>query len=179
MFKNKTTTSILIGGMSLAGLAAGVATMASAQTLATTTTPNQGAYVVKTIDAPESANDPADTDTGSKERGHSPLGGDGTVSSISGTTIVISEESNEGGASYTVDASKATVTNNGAAATLTDVKVGAKVFVQGAVNGTSVSATSISLGGHHGIGHKEANDTDGGAASEASEGTSTSDASDQ
>jgi hypothetical protein len=95
------------------------------------------------------------------------LGGDGVVASISGATIVIGEESDEGGAPYTVDASHATVTNNGAAATLADIKVGDKIFVQGPVTGTTVSATSVSLG-HPGM-HKGENDTDGNAASEASE----------
>jgi hypothetical protein len=78
--------------------------------------------------------------------GHRPLGGDGVVSSISGTTIVMSEESDEGGASYTIDASSATVTNNGVTAQLSDIKVGDKIFVEGTVNGTNVKATSISLG---------------------------------
>lgn len=71
------------------------------------------------------------------KHGSSLLGGDGVISSINGTTIVISEEANEGGASYTVDASA--ITN------LPSIKVGDKIFVQGTVNGTSVKATSISL----------------------------------
>jgi hypothetical protein len=92
---------------------------------------------------------------------------------------VIGEESNEGGASYTVDASKATVTNSGAAGTIADVKVGEKIFVQGAVSGTSVAATSISVGHPGEYGKDKANDTDGGAASEASEPASSSTTSDQ
>jgi hypothetical protein len=130
------------------------------------------------VDTPESANDPADTAT-SKTHGHAPLGGDGVVSSINGTTIVIGEETDEGGASYTVDASRATLTSNGASAILSDIKVGDKIFVQGAVNGTNVSATSISLGHQNGDGKKGGSDTDGGAASETKEGTSTPDTSDQ
>ena len=139
---------------------------------------SSGSAATDAVDAPESANDPADT-AGSKTHGHAPLGGDGLVSSINGTTIVVGEESDEGGASYTVDASKATVTNNGASASISDIKVGDKIFVQGAVNGTSVSATSVSLGHQNWDGKKEANDNDGGKASEANEGTSSSDASDQ
>jgi len=172
--------TLVAGVMALFGMIAGTAVMASAQsapsptnTPAVTSSTNSGT----TVDTPESPNDPADSDTG-KTHAHAPLGGDGVVSSISGTTIVIGEESDEGGASYTVDASKATVTNNGAAASLADIKAGDKIFVQGAVSGTNVVATSISLG-HPNGGHKEASDSDGSAASEAHEGSSTSDASDQ
>ena len=167
--------------MALVGLVAGTATvMASAQTSGTITTPPQTSQTIANAsdtekDTPESPNDPADTDTGTKTHGHAPLGGDGVVSSISGSTIVVGEESDEGGALYTVDASKATVTNNGASASLSDIKVGAKIFVEGRVNGTSVVATSISLGHHGHGGGKEANDTDGGSASESSEAPSASD----
>ncbi len=173
--------ALITGGMALVGLVAGVATMASAQTTTTTNTPavvTNSSTATGTVDTPESANDPADAPTASETHAHAPIGGDGVVSSISGTTIVMSEEANEGNASYAVDASKATVTNRGAAATLADIKVGDKIFVQGAVSGTSVSATSVSLGHPNGGGKMEgANDTDGGATSEAAEGTSTSDAS--
>ncbi len=86
---------------------------------------------------------------GGKGHGHAPLGGDGVVSSINGTTIVMTEETNEGGAAYTVDASSATVTKDGAASTLSSIAVGDKIFVQGTVNGTNVAATSIA-DGHRG-----------------------------
>ena len=79
---------------------------------------------------------------------HAPMGGDGVVASINGTTVVMSEEADEGGTSYTVDASK--VTNLGT------IKVGDKVFVQGTTNGTNVVATSISL--KHGGDKNEAPD---------------------
>ena len=182
MPKTNLKLALVTGGMALVGLVAGVATIASAQTSTTTNTPvvtTSGTTTTGVVDKPESANDPADTDTGSQTHGHAPLGGDGVVTSISGTTIVVGEESNEGGASYTVDASGATVTNNGAAATLADIKVGDKIFVKGTVNGTNVSATSVSLGHPGGHGKEGANDTDGGAASEASEGPSTSGGADQ
>ncbi len=166
--------SLLVGALGFSSI------LAYAQTSATpTNTPaaviSSGSTATSAVDTPESANDPADT---GKAHGHAPLGGDGVVVSINGTSIVIGEESDEGGASYTVDASKATVTNNGASASLSDIKVGDKIFVEGAVNGTSVTATSVSLG-HHGGHMEKANDTDGNAASETSEGTSASDASDQ
>ncbi len=76
------------------------------------------------------------------------------------------EESDEAGAAYTIDASKATVTNNGASAALSDIKVGDKIFVQGTTSGANVAATSVSLGHPGGMGHRpevnelpEANDT--------------------
>ena len=81
-----------------------------------------------------------------KTKGHAPLGGDGTVTAINGTTITMQEEADEGGAIYTVNAGNATITNNGAAADLSALKVGDKIFVQGATSGTNVTATSVSLG---------------------------------
>ncbi len=85
--------------------------------------------------------------------GHAPLGNDGNITAINGTTITMSEEADEGGASYTVNAAGAAVTNNGAAAQLSDLKVGDKIFVNGTVSGTNVTATQISTGmGGHGFG---------------------------
>ncbi|MGE5297596.1 MAG: DUF5666 domain-containing protein [Acidobacteriaceae bacterium] len=89
-----------------------------------------------------------------KGRGHAPLGSDGNITAINGSTITMQEEADEGGTVFTVDASKATITNNGAAAQLTDLKVGDKIFVHGTTNGNNVVAASISLGhpgrGFHG-----------------------------
>ncbi len=79
--------------------------------------------------------------------GHAPLGHDGVVASISGTTITMTEESNEGGASYTVDASAATVMKNGVASSVSGIAVGDKIFVKGTVTGTNVVATKI-MDGH-------------------------------
>ncbi len=181
MLKNKISTTLLAGGMAVIGMIAGTAFIASAQTSSTTAvTPATTSVTAQTaVDTPEPG-DVADVPgvTESKTQGHAPLGGDGVVASITGTTIVMGEESNEGGASYTIDASKATVTNNGAAGTLADVKVGEKIFVQGTTSGTNVTATSISVGGHGGHMDK-AGDTDGGAASEAAEPAGSSGGSDQ
>jgi hypothetical protein len=182
MFKSKTSTGLFAGVMAVVGMVAGTAFMVSAQTAPTTTAViNPSSSSSQAVDKPESANDPADTDTGTPEvHKHAPLGGDGVVASITGSTIVVAEESDEGGASYTVDASKATVTNkSGVRASLSDIKVGDKVFVQGVVNGTNVAATSISLGHPEKGGHDGANDADGSAGKEAGEGTSTSNATDQ
>ena len=176
MLKNK-ATSLTVGAMALAGLVAGFATMAGAQSTATTAPATSTTVTAtQTVDTPEKGDTP--DATGTETRKHAPLGGDGVVSSINGTTIVVGEESDEGGASYTVDASKATFTNNGASASITDIKVGEKIFVQGTTSGTNVSATSVSIG-HKGSHIEKANDTDGGSASEANEPAGSNDASDK
>ncbi len=160
--KNKVATGIFAIGMALAGaVGAGTFALANAQTTSTTT-PATVAGVSGQSETP-------------RPHGHAPLGGDGIVSSISGSSIVMSEEADEGGASYTVDASKATIDAQGSTGNLSDIKVGEKVFVQGSVSGTSVVATSISVGHPGGWMHKDgAGDTDGGAASEANESASSS-----
>lgn len=180
MQNNKVRNSLIAGGAALLGLVGGLAAIASAQTTLHPASSTPTATVSQTqtaqADLPETPNDPADAPDNGASHGHAPLGGDGIVSSINGTTIVIAEESNEGGASYTVDASKATVTDKtGATASLSGIKVGDKIFVQGPVNGTSVAATSISLGHPEKVG-KETNDTDGSAQSEASEPAGSTDA---
>jgi hypothetical protein len=171
MLKNKLFLSMGAGAMAIAGMIGGTALMASAQTSSTSPAVTSSSSVSQTVDTPEVgdvADTPGTTEKADGPRGHRPLGGDGVVASITGSTIVMAEESDEGNASYTVDASKATVTNNGAAATLADVKVGAKIFVTGVTTGTNVAATSISLGhGGHGMGRGA--DTDGNGAAEASE----------
>jgi hypothetical protein len=102
-----------------------------------------------------------------KQHGHAPLGNDGIVSSINGTTIIMAEEADEGGASYTIDASTATVTKDGATSDLSSIEVGDKVFVDGTVSGNTVMAKSISNGpkGHGFLGQdkpdaKDANGND-------------------
>jgi hypothetical protein len=80
----------------------------------------------------------------------------GVVASVSGTTLTVSEKhwkltGKAGDAtnaapvatSYTVDASNATVTKNGAASTVSAIAVGDTVMVSGTVNGTQVTATTI------------------------------------
>ncbi len=76
----------------------------------------------------------------------------GTVASISGSTLTVTSKNKEAEdgkpvtATYTVDASKATVTKNGAASTLANIAVGDVVMVEGTVSGTSVTATAIRSG---------------------------------
>ena len=64
----------------------------------------------------------------------------GTVSAVSGSTLTITNKSN---VSYTVDGSNAAVVSKGATAALSSVAVGDAVVVQGAVNGASVTASTI------------------------------------
>ena len=64
----------------------------------------------------------------------------GTVSAISGTSITIT---NKGSASYTIDASGATVTKGDQASSVSNIAVGDSILVQGTINGTSVTAATI------------------------------------
>ncbi len=130
----------LLSVTALAGMAMSLSFMVNAQT-PTATTPATTAPV-----SPSQA----DVHSDSVIKHHALLGGDGNVTAINGTTITMTEESNEGGAIYTINASGATLTKEGGTAQLSDIKVGDKIFVQGTVDGTNVTATSISLGFHGG-----------------------------
>lgn len=167
MLKEKMSKYLLTGGMALTGLVVGIGAVASAQSINTqpTTTPvvqTANTSASTSVDTPESANDPADSDaTDGKEQAKP---GDGTVSSINGSTIVVTADPEEGGASYTVDASKASVVDDsGAKLTLADIKVGSEVEVKGSVSGTNIAATSISLGNPNEAHDAETNDDAGGA----------------
>lgn len=65
----------------------------------------------------------------------------GTVSTVSGTTLTVATA--QGGISYSVDASAATVRKGAATSSVSSISVGDRVVVQGSVNGTSVTASSI------------------------------------
>lgn len=65
----------------------------------------------------------------------------GTVSAVSGSTITITN--NNGGSTYSIDASSAKITKAGAAIALTQVAVGDAVLAQGTVNGTNIVATTV------------------------------------
>ena len=134
--------ALLLGS---AGLAAGSLATIALQIHAQSATPSP-------TDTP-SASGTATSQPWQGKHGHAPMGGDGIVASINGTTIVMNEEADEGGASYTVDASNATVTKNGATGQLSDIKVGDKIFVQGTTSGMNVTATMISVG--HPGGHRD------------------------
>ena len=64
----------------------------------------------------------------------------GSVSSITGNSIVITNKSN---VTYNIDATTAKIVKGPTAATITNIAVGDQVLVQGTINGNSVSATSI------------------------------------
>ena len=64
----------------------------------------------------------------------------GIVSTISSSTLTVATKS---GITYTVDASSATVVKGHATSTLAQVAKGDAVIVQGTVNGTSVTASSV------------------------------------
>lgn len=65
----------------------------------------------------------------------------GTITAINGTTLTITNKSN---VTYTVTVSTTTkIQNKGALSTLSTVAVGDNVVVQGAINGTAVTAYSV------------------------------------
>ena len=65
----------------------------------------------------------------------------GSVSAVSGTTLTITNKSN---VTYTVDATNAKIVEQGQATpVLSDIVVGDNVVVQGTVNGTTVTATTV------------------------------------
>jgi hypothetical protein len=81
----------------------------------------------------------------------------GTVASINGTAIVLTGKN---GISYTVDASKATLTKaKKSPITITDIKAGDTLRVFGVVSGTNVVATKIIAGAfvraNHPVGAKD------------------------
>ena len=70
----------------------------------------------------------------------------GTVASVSGNTLTVTSKmgpSGSTGMTYTIDATNATVTKAGASSSVSSITVGDTIMVQGTVNGTSVTATSI------------------------------------
>ncbi len=64
----------------------------------------------------------------------------GTVSAISGSSVTITNKSN---VTYTIDASSAVVAKNNATSSVSEIAVGDNLIVQGAVNGNSITASSI------------------------------------
>jgi len=81
-------------------------------------------------------------------RGSMPSGVFGTVSSISGDTLIVTQRARPDATStpmtvYTVDAMNARVMKNGTTSAVSDISVGDLVMVQGTVSGTNVTATTI------------------------------------
>ncbi|MDD4989287.1 MAG: hypothetical protein PHV42_02575 [Candidatus Pacebacteria bacterium] len=73
----------------------------------------------------------------------------GTVSSVSGETITITNKSNT---SYTIDATNAKIYQGQNTITISNVNAGDSVIAQGTINGTSVTASTI-------IDHKQQTNT--------------------
>ena len=64
----------------------------------------------------------------------------GSVTAISGDTLTVTNKSN---VTYTIDASNATVIVKNATSSVAGISNGDNVIVQGTVNGTSVTASSV------------------------------------
>jgi hypothetical protein len=80
--------------------------------------------------------------------GHGGFGGMGggvmgTVSAVNGSSLTVTTKS---GGTYTVDASSATVKESGATSTVTNIKVGDTVMIQGSVTTASMTAKNIEDG---------------------------------
>ncbi|HTY39965.1 MAG TPA: DUF5666 domain-containing protein [Candidatus Paceibacterota bacterium] len=64
----------------------------------------------------------------------------GSVTAVNGSTLTVTNKSN---VTYTVDVSNAKFEKSGKTAALSDVAVGDNVLVQGTVNGTNITASSV------------------------------------
>jgi hypothetical protein len=64
----------------------------------------------------------------------------GNITAINGTTLTVTNASN---VTYTVDASSATIVKGNATSSIANVATGDSVVVQGTVNGTSITASSV------------------------------------
>lgn len=64
----------------------------------------------------------------------------GTVTGIGGTTLTLTNKSN---VTYTVETATAKILVNGTSSTLTSIKVGDMVVVQGSINGTAITASLV------------------------------------
>jgi len=65
---------------------------------------------------------------------------EGTVTAVSGSTLIITNKNN---VTYTIDATNATIAKGNTASTISEIAVGDDVMVQGAVNGNSITASSV------------------------------------
>lgn len=75
----------------------------------------------------------------------------GSITAVNSSTLTITNASN---VTYTVDVSSATIVKSGTTLTIAGLAVGDNVVVQGAVNGTSVTASSVIDQGSGGKGNK-------------------------
>jgi hypothetical protein len=85
----------------------------------------------------------------------------GTITAINGSTIIVqsrgfgprNSQASTTQTTYTIDASGATVTKDGATGSVSSLAVGDMIMAEGTVNGTSVTATAIHDGKGPGMGH--------------------------
>jgi hypothetical protein len=85
----------------------------------------------------------------------------GAVTAVSGTSITVTNASN---VTYTINAASSTIVKNGTSSAIGNIAVGDTLIVQGTVNGSSVTASSIiDQGVHPTIGSSTAPKGDGGA----------------
>lgn len=68
----------------------------------------------------------------------------GSITAVSGTTLTVTTKS---GTAYTVNATSAKINKANATSTIESIAMGDSVIVQGTVNGTSVTASSVIDGG--------------------------------
>lgn len=68
----------------------------------------------------------------------------GTITAKNGTTLTITADQNHGGGTFTIDATKATITKDGASATIDSFTIGDTVWATGTESGTTMTATTIS-----------------------------------
>jgi hypothetical protein len=73
----------------------------------------------------------------------------GSVTAILGTTLTVTNPSN---VTYTISAGSATIVKNGTSTAFSNIVVGDNVVVQGVVNGTSITASSVIDQGMKGAG---------------------------
>lgn len=89
---------------------------------------------------------PGGRPTGTMQMPPSPIQGNGepvvggSITAINGSTLTVTNKSN---VTYTIDASSATIIKNGTSTAITNMATGDNVVVQGTVNGTSVTASSV------------------------------------
>lgn len=145
--KNIILVPALASLMLVGGAVAGYTGLASAQSSDTTTNTNPVAGMLQ------------------KMRSQAPHVG-GTISAINGTVITVTGNERHSG-TFTVETSGATFTKAGASASLSSFAVGDYVRTEGTVNGTNVTATTVTdapgmgkgmgkgghgMGGRHGKG---------------------------
>lgn len=83
----------------------------------------------------------------------------GSVTAISGTTLTVT---NPGNVTYAIDVSSSTIIKNGTTTTVASIAIGDNLIVQGTVNGTSITASSVI---DQGMKAGNASSTNGGGAS--------------